>query len=73
MIYKSFFRLASSKRIIFGSDCKDVIASTAQHISRTVGITLGPMGRFVMIEDSRGGVPRVTKDGVTVAKHIEYV
>jgi chaperonin GroEL (HSP60 family) len=35
-------------------------------------ITLGPMGRNVIIENDKH-LPRITKDGVTVVKHIEYV
>lgn len=35
-------------------------------------VTLGPMGRNVVIENDKHE-PRITKDGVTVVKHIEYV
>jgi hypothetical protein len=37
-----------------------------------VGVTLGPLGRSVVIEDHKEQ-PRITKDGVTVVKHLEYV
>ena len=36
------------------------------------GVTLGPLGRSVVIEDHKEQ-PRITKDGVTVVKHLEYV
>ena len=39
-------------------------------LSKAVGITLGPKGRNVIIEQS-WGAPKITKDGVTVAKAID--
>ena len=39
-------------------------------LARAVKVTLGPKGRNVMI-DKKFGAPKVTKDGVTVAKEIE--
>ena len=40
-------------------------------LADAVEVTLGPKGRNVMIEQSFGG-PKITKDGVTVAKSIEF-
>jgi chaperonin GroEL len=62
----------SAKKIIIGNQCIQIISETAQQISRVAGLTLGPMGRNVVIENEKG-LPRITKDGVTVVKHIEYV
>ena len=41
-------------------------------MARVGGVPLGPMGRNVLIENDKHE-PRITKDGVTVVKHIEYV
>lgn len=41
-------------------------------MARIAAITLGPRGRNVVIENGQKE-PRITKDGVTVVKHIEYV
>jgi chaperonin GroEL len=49
-----------------------MIAKTAEEVARVVSVTLGPMGRNVVIENDKHE-PRITKDGVTVVKHIEYV
>lgn len=40
-------------------------------LARAVSVTLGPRGRNVVI-DQTFGPPRITKDGVTVAKSIEF-
>jgi chaperonin GroEL len=61
-----------SKRLVFGDECTKAIVETALHMSRTAAVTLGPMGRNVVIEMDKGE-PRITKDGVTVVKHIDYV
>jgi chaperonin GroEL len=65
-ISKAFF---SSKNIIYREKCSAIIAETAQEIAKVAGLTLGPMGRNVMIENGDKD-PRITKDGVTVVKHI---
>jgi chaperonin GroEL (HSP60 family) len=65
-------RRAFSKRLLFGEDCQAVIGETTEEVARVAGITLGPMGRSVVIEDHKEQ-PRITKDGVTVVKHLEYV
>jgi len=63
---------AFSKRLLFGEDCLRVISETAQEVGRVAGVTLGPRGRNVVIEDHKQ-LPRITRDGVTVVKHLEYV
>lgn len=54
----------------FGIDCRDAVLAGVNKLADAVQVTLGPKGRTVMIEQSYGG-PKVTKDGVTVAKAIE--
>jgi chaperonin GroEL len=39
-------------------------------VARAVGVTLGPAGRNVLIENDRDGQPSATRDGVTVAKNV---
>ncbi|MBU6339591.1 MAG: chaperonin GroEL [Rickettsiales bacterium] len=60
----------ASKEILFGSDARTKICEGVDIIANAVKVTLGPKGRNVVIEKSFGA-PRITKDGVTVAKEIE--
>ena len=57
------------KQITSGSEARMRIAEGVDAIANAVGTTLGPKGRNVVIEKSFGS-PKVTKDGVTVAKEI---
>ncbi|HOG43439.1 MAG TPA: TCP-1/cpn60 chaperonin family protein, partial [bacterium] len=60
----------SAKQIYFSHDAKSKILKGVNKLADTVKITLGPKGRNVAIEKSFGA-PKITKDGVTVAKEIE--
>lgn len=60
----------AAKEILFGSDARAKIVEGVDIIANAVKVTLGPKGRNVVIEKSFGA-PRITKDGVTVAKEIE--
>ena len=60
----------SAKDIRFSSDARDRMLRGVDILNNAVKITLGPKGRNVVIEKSFGA-PRITKDGVTVAKEIE--
>jgi chaperonin GroEL len=60
----------SAKEIRFSSDARDRMLRGVDIIANAVRITLGPKGRNVVIEKSFGA-PRMTKDGVAVAKEIE--
>ncbi|MFT6076811.1 MAG: chaperonin GroEL, partial [Rickettsiales bacterium] len=60
----------SAKEILFGSDARAKISEGVDIIANAVKVTLGPKGRNVVIEKSYGS-PRITKDGVTVAKAID--
>lgn len=59
-----------SKEILFGNDARVKIVEGVDIIANAVRVTLGPKGRNVIFEKSFGA-PRVTKDGVSVAKEIE--
>lgn len=60
----------AAKEILFGVDARTKILEGVNIIADAVKVTLGPKGRNVVIEKSFGA-PRITKDGVTVAKEIE--
>ena len=60
----------SAKEVFFGSDARDRILKGVNTLADAVKVTLGPKGRNVVIDKSFGA-PRITKDGVTVAKEIE--
>jgi chaperonin GroEL len=58
------------KEVFFGTDARDRILKGVNTLADAVKVTLGPKGRNVVIDKSFGA-PRITKDGVTVAKEIE--
>ncbi len=60
----------SAKDVKFGQDARDKMLRGVDILANAVKVTLGPKGRNVVLEKSFGA-PRVTKDGVTVAKEIE--
>ena len=60
----------AAKDVRFSTDARDRILRGVEILNNAVKITLGPKGRNVVIEKSFGA-PRITKDGVTVAKEIE--
>ena len=60
----------SAKDVRFGSDARDRMLRGVDILANAVKVTLGPKGRNVVI-DKAYGAPRITKDGVTVAKEIE--
>jgi len=60
----------AAKDVRFSSDARDRMLRGVEILNNAVKITLGPKGRNVVIEKSFGA-PRITKDGVTVAKEIE--
>src|SRR5574339_1193792 len=59
-----------AKDVRFSSDARDKMLKGVDILADAVKVTLGPKGRNVVIEKSFGA-PRITKDGVTVAKEIE--
>jgi len=60
----------SVKEIRFSNDARDRMLRGVELLNNAVKVTLGPKGRNVVI-DKAYGAPRITKDGVTVAKEIE--
>ena len=59
----------SHKLIKFGNEGRAEIAKGVDMLANAVAVTLGPRGRHVLIEQTYGS-PKITKDGVTVAKAI---
>ena len=60
----------AAKEVKFGSDAREKMLRGVDILADAVKVTLGPKGRNVVIDKSFGA-PRITKDGVTVAKEIE--
>src|SRR5499425_2136322 len=60
----------SAKEVKFGIEARDRIMKGVDILNNAVRVTLGPKGRNVVLDKSFGA-PRMTKDGVTVAKEIE--
>jgi len=60
----------AGKDVKFGVDARDKMLRGVDILANAVRITLGPKGRNVVLDKSYGA-PRITKDGVTVAKEIE--
>ncbi|MEP1133310.1 MAG: chaperonin GroEL [Alphaproteobacteria bacterium] len=60
----------AAKEVKFSSDARDRMLKGVDTLANAVKVTLGPKGRNVVI-DKAFGAPRITKDGVTVAKEIE--
>src|ERR1700749_946047 len=62
----------AAKDVRFSTDARDKMVRGVNILANAVKVTLGPKGRNVVIDKSFGA-PRITKDGVTVAKEIELV
>ncbi|HKK19012.1 MAG TPA: chaperonin GroEL, partial [Opitutales bacterium] len=60
----------SKKQLIFSENARREVLRGVETLANAVKVTLGPKGRNVLI-DKKFGSPKVTKDGVTVAKEIE--
>ena len=60
----------AAKDVKFDSDARDRMLKGVNVLADAVKVTLGPKGRNVVLDKSFGA-PRITKDGVTVAKEIE--
>src|SRR3546814_855905 len=75
MPYKTHFKYKekatrADKEFKFSSDARERMLHGVDILANAVRVTLGPKGRNVVLDKSFGA-PRVTKDGVTVAKDIE--
>src|SRR5437763_9393210 len=62
--------IMAAKQMKFDADARQEMFNGMSQLSRAVKATLGPRGRNVVLQKSYGS-PRITKDGVTVAKEIE--
>ena len=60
----------AAKDVKFSTDARDKMVRGVNILANAVKVTLGPKGRNVVIDKSFGA-PRITKDGVTVAKEVE--
>ena len=60
----------AAKEVKFSADARTRLLKGVDTLASAVGVTLGPKGRNVVLDKSFGA-PRITKDGVTVAKEIE--
>merc|ERR1719450_445021 len=63
-------RSFASKEIAHGRDAREQMLQGCNRLADAVAVTIGPKGRNVVIEQAFGA-PKVTKDGVTVAKAID--
>ena len=61
----------SAKNIIYNDKARQALLTGVNKISDAVKVTLGPMGRYVVLDRSFGS-PLITNDGVTIAKEIEF-
>ncbi len=59
-----------AKQIAFNSEARKGLEAGVDKLANTVRVTLGPLGRYVVI-DKKFGAPTITNDGVTIAKEIE--
>ena len=60
----------ASKEVKYSAAAREKIMRGVDTLANAVKVTLGPKGRNVLIEKSWGS-PKITKDGVTVAKEVE--
>jgi len=62
---------ASGKDVRFGTEGRALMLQGVDKLADAVSVTLGPKGRNAVLDQSFGA-PKITKDGVTVAKNIEF-
>jgi chaperonin GroEL len=60
-----------AKQILFGEEARQGIRQGIEKAAHAVKVTLGPRGRNVVLEKAYGG-PRITNDGVSIAKEISF-
>lgn len=62
---------STPKDIRYGMEARQALLRGVDNLVKAVGVTLGPKGRNIILEMPYAA-PKITKDGVTVAKHIEF-
>lgn len=62
---------STGKEVKFGVEGRALMLEGVNRLADAVQVTLGPRGRNAILDQSFGP-PKITKDGVTVAKHIEF-
>jgi chaperonin GroEL len=70
-IFKTPKYFFAGKEIVHGEKARKLMLMGVNKLADAVQVTLGPKGRNVILDQSFGD-PKITKDGVTVAKHIEF-
>lgn len=65
------FTYVTGKDLRYGVEARQYMLDGVESLAKAVAVTLGPKGRNVIIEQPYGA-PKITKDGVTVAKHVEF-
>src|ERR1700691_735947 len=60
-----------AKQILFGEEARKALQEGIRKSAHAVKVTLGPRGRNVVLDRSYGG-PRITNDGVSIAKEISF-
>lgn len=71
LVQTSAASFATGKDIKFGTEARALMLEGVDMLADAVQVTLGPRGRNVVL-DRTFGHPKITKDGVTVAKHIDF-
>jgi len=61
---------AASKQLLYGLNAREQLCIGIEKLVKTVETTYGPRGRNVILQQPYGS-PKITKDGVTVAKSVE--
>jgi chaperonin GroEL len=69
--YLKSYKTFAGKEIVHGEQARKLMLVGVNKLADAVQVTLGPKGRNVILDQSFGD-PKITKDGVTVAKHIEF-
>src|SRR2546427_8031077 len=59
-----------AKQLLFNAAARDALLRGVDKLANTVKVTLGPKGRYVVV-DKKFGAPTITNDGVTIAREIE--
>ena len=70
-VFNLLRKASTGKDVKFGVEGRALMLEGVNKLADAVQVTLGPRGRNAILDQSFGP-PKITKDGVTVAKHIEF-